>query len=334
MKKIYSHSFALLLAVLGAPASALESFQYFAGEMSSNLAVGSDGNIWFASYESIGRITQDGQVLVFPIAPGLEFDYIALGPDGNMWAVSRYTDTVYAITPSGTIAHSFALPAYAFGAMAAGADGKMWLSSSFYTVLASVDTEGNVTVYPLSTSTNAISNGPDGKLWATAPEQILRADVSGTVTTFAMPREGSAFASGNAIVAGPDGKMWLSADLAGCPFSPCIPLGAALVSVTVDGVTAIYQPPGSESNIASGVAFGADGNPWLPENRFNPDTNNYDPVLLRMTANGTFTAYPLDAFAASLVSDSDGNLWFRSAEQITKIPIAADLVFSEGFDTL
>ena len=336
MKKIYSHSFAVLVAVLSARVSALESVHYFSGEISSNLAVGSDGNIWFSSNESIGRMTQDGQVLVFPIGPELEFDFIALGPDGNIWTVERYTDTLYVITPSGAIAHSFPLPASVYGAMAAGADGKMWISSFYDASLTSVDTEGNVTVYPMPTSIEAISGGPDGKLWTAVTAQILRVDLSGSVTMFDMPREGSALTSGNAIVAGSDGKLWLSANLAGCPFSPCIRLGAALVSVTIDGVSTIYQPPTSASNAAWDVAFGADGNPWLLESRFNADTEHYDPVLLRMTSNGMFTAFTFDASPSSLVSDSNGNLWFADVydQQIIKIPIAADSVFSEGFDML
>jgi streptogramin lyase len=339
VRKYHVRSIAILLAALSARAGALESFRYPVGTISSPIVVGADGNIWYGIQNGIGRVTLDGQVQTFPLGTNLEFDFVALGPDGNVWTVERYLHTLYAITPSGAVAHTFTLPGDWYGAMTAGADGKLWIASHDMSgnTLTAVEVQGYVTSYPVAAEITGLAGGPDGKLWAVSfGAQVLHADLSGSVAPFDMPYEGSSRTSGNAVVAGPDGKMWFSANLAGCIFSPCYPTGGAMVSMTTDGTGTLHQPPNNTFDGTFGIAFGADSNPWLLETRFNPDTYNRDPVLLRMTQNGAFTSYPLHTFASSLVRDSNGSLWFVdiSGAEIVRIAIPADLTFSDGFDVL
>jgi len=294
------HRVAILFVALCSHATALTSKHYNVAPQGANLALGRDGNIWYPTLGGVGRVTPDGDVESFIVDPSLEFDYIATGSDGNVWSVSRYTDALYAWTTAGAVAHNFPLPAnISYGAMTAGADGRMWISSVPGTVpvLTAVDAHGGVTTYPLPGAISLVA-GPDGNLWATDDSHIHRVNTSGTVTTFDMPLEGSSPTAGGTIVAGPDGKLWMSANTAGCPLSPCVMLGAALVSVTVDGSVAIYPTPDADSSSAVSLAFGADGNPWLAARRLNPETFDYDSVLVRKTPDNRWRCR--SSFGASI----------------------------------
>ncbi len=325
-------SMAAYFFVLSASANALETHQYYAGEITSNLALEADGNIWYGTIDSVGRFTSEGTPVLFPLAPSLNLTLVALGPDGNIWTLSslNYPNMLYVVTPSGSFASTFVLPSSQYIAMTAGADGKMWIGSDFTSTLTSVDTSGQTTSYPVPSAINAISSGPDNTLWASAGTQILRIELSGSVTAFNMSPDELSLLEATAIVAGPDGNMWLPTNTAGCPYSPCMASGAAVVSVSVDGERTLYQLPNSEQTAALGLAFGADGNPWVTAIRF--DINEV--LLLRLTPNGMFTAYVLDTYPKSLVSDSVGNLWLSDGGFVTEIVIPADLVFSDAFDVL
>ena len=332
MKKIYPQTLAVLLAVLSARASALESTHYVIDTVRSNVTLGPDQNFWYATFAGIVRLTPDGQSVTFPISGDPEFNAVAFGADGNIWTVSRYTNILYAITTAGAVAHMYPLSTDGYYAgMAEGSDGRIWIASND-TSLTAVDTAGTATIYPANGYIGDIVLGPDGNLWITADTQILRVAVSGSVTPFEMPDNGTT--TGGVMVAGPDGKMWLSANNSGCPFSPCIQFGSALVSVSVDGATTIYRAPDGNISSSLSMAFGADGNPWLMEDRFNEAGQTFESVLLRMTSNGIFTAYRVDGFSGQMESDSDGNLWFGYGDQITKLIVPPDLVFFDGIDAL
>jgi hypothetical protein len=118
--------------------------------------------------------------------------------------------------------------------------------------------------------------------------------------------------------------------------SPCIQLGASLVSLTVDGTKAIYPTPDVDVATAVDIAFGSDGNPWLLELRLTPPGYDYEGALARKTAAGTFVTYPVHGEPGWMVRDSVGNIWVgqSSGNQITKITIPPDLVFSDGLDAL
>jgi virginiamycin B lyase len=83
-----------------------------------NIALGSDGNIWYTEpYHSnvIGRLTPDGQITEFhaPLDAAGATEIIN-GPDGNLWFEATDTYTIGRITPDGTIT-VYALPNYGTG---------------------------------------------------------------------------------------------------------------------------------------------------------------------------------------------------------------------------
>src|SRR5438094_930143 len=72
----------------------------------SNIAPGSDGNLWFTEYNGnkIGRITTSGAISEFPI-PTVDTDPagITTGPDKAMWFTEASGNKIGRITTSGTI---------------------------------------------------------------------------------------------------------------------------------------------------------------------------------------------------------------------------------------
>src|SRR5947209_2959655 len=64
-----------------------------------DLTRGGDGNIWFSDWTSIGKITPQGKVTLYPLPQDKGTDTglataLAAGPDGNVWFLERYTSEV------------------------------------------------------------------------------------------------------------------------------------------------------------------------------------------------------------------------------------------------
>ena len=81
-----------------------------------DIAVGSDGNLWFtwatqtspdlaSVSRSIGRITPAGAIMEFPVSSGYGWPPggIAAGPDGNLWFTTGAANTVGSISTSGAV---------------------------------------------------------------------------------------------------------------------------------------------------------------------------------------------------------------------------------------
>lgn len=70
------------------------------------ITAGSDGNVWYGALDHvIGRITPDGTLAEF-LLPSLSTpEMIALGPDGNVWFASntQMDNSVGRVTPTGII---------------------------------------------------------------------------------------------------------------------------------------------------------------------------------------------------------------------------------------
>lgn len=118
--------------------------------------------------------------------------FMALGPDGNMWYCS--TGTVNNITPGGTVT-SYAAPVLNSQQIVS-ADGKLWFGTNINgpaPTVSSIDLNGTITNYAMPTSYigNTIALGADGNLWVTGLETspayiqgFIRVTPTGTITTF------------------------------------------------------------------------------------------------------------------------------------------------------
>ncbi len=293
-----------------AAAQTVTEFPIPSGFGSKAITTGPDGNLWFAEYTKVGRVTPSGVITLYDTPTFSAFNFgIAAGPDGNLWFTEQ-AGIIGRITPTGEITE-FPLPGIWLppvpGAIAAGPDGNLW-----FTEVAVVDTgavgrigrittAGGITEFPV-TATNpsgsavalsGIAAGPDGNLWFTKTGQnkIGRITTGGVATEFPIPTAGS---EPSLITAGPDGNLW---------FTEATQIGR----ITTGGVVTEFPIP---SVIASGftmgpsgITVGPDGNIWF--------TEFLNSTVGRITPSGVMTEFPLPSWRApsGIAAGSDGNLW-------------------------
>lgn len=137
------------------------------------IALGADGNMWFAEGANrIGRITPGGVITEFTIPTSAsEPRFLALGADGNMWFTESAGNQIGRITTAGVITE-FPLPnagAVPFG-ITAGPDGALWFTEQAGNRIGRITTAGVITEFDVPTASSAptgITSGPDGNLWFT-----------------------------------------------------------------------------------------------------------------------------------------------------------------------
>jgi streptogramin lyase len=105
--------------------------------------------------------------------------YIALGPDGNLWAVlsgSALNNDVARISPAGVV-EEFDVPALA-GAVgiAAAPDGNLWVTRPAKVARFAPAAPAGATEFAVAdlAGPRDITAGPDGNLWAAAGDKLLR----------------------------------------------------------------------------------------------------------------------------------------------------------------
>jgi virginiamycin B lyase len=94
------------------------------------VAVAADGSVWFAEAHKLGRVTPAGSFSEFRLPRGSEADWLAAGPDGDVWFTETNDHRVGRITPAGQMT-VFRVPgpqASPF-TIAAGPDGNMWFTT-------------------------------------------------------------------------------------------------------------------------------------------------------------------------------------------------------------
>src|SRR5207248_1873922 len=81
----------LALVLFGTAAAPLQAqtvteFPIPSGFGSKAIATGPDGNLWFAEYLKVGRVTTSGAITLYDTPTFSAFNNgIAAGPDGNLW---------------------------------------------------------------------------------------------------------------------------------------------------------------------------------------------------------------------------------------------------------
>jgi len=97
------------------------------------LTRGQDGNIWFTNDNSIGRITPDGFITMFPLSTQGVHDPLGItsGPDGAIWFTEYNGDRIGRITRDGHVTE-FAVPTPDAGPniITAGPDNTLWFTES------------------------------------------------------------------------------------------------------------------------------------------------------------------------------------------------------------
>jgi streptogramin lyase len=212
-----------------ADGSAPTWFQVTSDPAVQDLAVGSDGKVWFTEWSGghIGRVDADGTISRFPTGIGSGSGYsITLGDDGNMWFTYIDIGRYGRITPSGTVT-TWSTGYTGLSGIAADGNGHVWITEERANKLLKVSTAGvnaGTVVAEFSTPAQGprqIALGPDDGMWFAMFEGRSIGRIDRTATSSgppptieqwpAAPASQSASSAGPFdIVWGPDGSMWYS----------------------------------------------------------------------------------------------------------------------------
>lgn len=226
------------------------------------IAAGADGDMWFpVGDSSIGRISPEGQMTVFPLpsAAGSSLLGITPGPDDTVWFTDFGKGEIGRITHDGKVAE-FSLGGGSPKGITAGPDGNLWFVDADGQV-GRITLDGQVTEFPIPTPNSlpfSIAAGPDGNLWFTEldGEQIGRVTPDGQMSEFPLPTPGS---EPTAITTGPDGNLWFTettVDPNG------VQSGTRIGRITPNGQITEFAVPTSEVS-PEAITTGPDGNLWF-----------------------------------------------------------------------
>ncbi len=241
-----------------------ETYFSNSGGFATHIAAGAPGALWFTDLNnSIGKIALDGTITTYAV-PGASTTFdIAKGPDGNMWFTERGSQSIGKITAGGssTLYHipSGATPI----GITAGPDGALWFSASGGPTgeeFGKATTAGAITEYPIASGTpgspGAMTQGPDGELYATDSVGGVFAVTTAGVSTYYPTTFTSNFENGIAV--GPDKKIWVS------PGDAADDLTEFNTKTHVFGRAAMVPGCGPSSpGIPRGLTLGPDGDMWF-----------------------------------------------------------------------
>jgi streptogramin lyase len=249
------------------PSGIATSYKVPGGLIPSSVAAGSDGNVWFGTYEcTIGSITPSGLIHLYKVRMSTCETIVGSGSGAGaaVWfSDSDYTDdTKYSnvgyITAAGAITQ-FPLPkGYTLGTgghITLGADRNMWFTAANGYV-GRVAPNGTFKFFldPEYGGLTDIVTGPDGYLWFLAyGDYVVEMNTSGKVLkTFLLP--GSVFY----LTAAKDGKIWATGYI-GLSSSP------GLFEITASGAQSQHLLPAAEAKVYEpvGITVGPDSQIWF-----------------------------------------------------------------------
>ncbi|WP_406141671.1 hypothetical protein [Streptomyces sp. NBC_01089] len=189
----------------------------------SDLAIASDGSVWFTCPLNVGRLTQDGKVSLQPAIAYGSPDAITAGTDGSIWyGGSNYKGSQLVHITASLAATHFTVPTPRFKmpgspeirGLAFGPGGRLWFTASVDAEdpneVGYADSSRHTKVWPLPAAAwplGSIVPGPDGALWFAETNAIGRIAPSGTISTYRTTAKMKYLQS---IIAGPDHALWFT----------------------------------------------------------------------------------------------------------------------------
>jgi len=269
-------------------------------------------------------------------------EYIAAGPDGNMWFTEYNGNNIGRITPAGVV-HEFPLPEAGSGpaGITAGSDGRIWFTEQLGNNIAAITTTGSIEEYSLGDhdGPQSLIDRLDGTIWATGyngndfdvVQMCCGNPQSVTVPTPSSHPLGIATASDNNvyITEFATNKIARVSNLGGAVYEAALgSVGPYLIVRGPDGnlwFTEYYASkigqfsPSSFSQIGefptltpnatpAGIAVGVDGALWFTENTADK--------IGRITTTGAVTEYasPVRGLQLNGIAVApNGSLWFTEA---------------------
>jgi streptogramin lyase len=226
------------------------------------IAVGPDGKIWYADYESVvGTLTtllQTATVVKYP-TPGFHPFHIISGPGGDLWVTLQATDNIHdaigRMSTSGVLT-TFAVPTTKSGpwGLAVGPDGNVWFAEIRAHKVGKLDPNtGTIVEYPVSADFL-----PADIAWAKG-SLYLTGSTTGTIgvmdTAGNFTERDSGLTQADDLGMGPDGNIWISG---------LEKTHSALAAF--DGTSFhvhVYPNVLPNSPPAGGLVSGPDGNVWF-----------------------------------------------------------------------
>jgi len=289
------------------------------------LIAGPGGNLWFIDHESIGRVSLDGTITEFPLAPNSEPHELALGAEGNIWFTESYKAVIGRITASGELTY------YTAGLnqrgdpeeIVLGREGNLWFTddSEGDPAIGRVTPSGEITEFTkgleIEGKPGSIVLGPDGNLWFGdngVGKAIARITPNGEVTLY-KGNLGDACSRGcgpRGLINGPEGDLWLTVGVGG---------GGGLIGrITPAGVTTEFTPNLGLADDPESLVSAPYGNLWFVSSSVGVSTENR--AIGRMTPTGVFSGFSAGLDPESLgdlAIGSDGNVWFVNGRAIGRI---------------
>jgi streptogramin lyase len=143
------------------------------------IAVGSDGNVWFTDEHGVGRVTPLGALSLGLVSTEKPGD-IAPGPDGNLWVTDpKGPGAIGRVSLLGVLTQFTAglTPGSQPDGIVAGPGGDLWFAESHApAAIGRIDATGAITEYALSDDLKPgkLVAALDGALWFTSPGAIGR----------------------------------------------------------------------------------------------------------------------------------------------------------------
>jgi streptogramin lyase len=225
---------------------------------SQALAVGSEGNLWFAEQDGVGRSTVIGAVTSFPLPSGSSSPTaMTLGPEGAVWFTEGAASMIGRITPDGEISQFALPPGRKPSGIATGPEGNLWFTERASNEVGRITPSGTITEFhvpgPLA-KLDSITLARDGNLWfaEAALPRIGEITPAGKVTQFTVPtREGT-----EDIVRGPHGLLYFTSgpEIGAISTTGSISWPSCLVKLCLAGVRAIAMNTDGRLFAAEGLA--------------------------------------------------------------------------------
>ncbi|HEV8062133.1 MAG TPA: Ig-like domain repeat protein, partial [Gemmataceae bacterium] len=246
--------------------------------------------------------------------PNSGLDFMAAGPDGNVWFEDVGSGDLAEITPAGqVIPVPTPLPV---GDFVFGPDGNIWFAGDFTngesyigemtpsgTLLHDYAIRSSACGHIAGTSTALVLTlGPDGNIWYTEP--YVTSDVVGRLTPSGQITEFSIGFDADGIVTGPDGNLWFTATSVN-----------DIGRITPTGSITIFDNPVATVPSAfryTGMIAGPNGNLWMATANTIAEMN---------TSGQTVAQFQVSGDPYGLAAGPDGNVWYDegAADDIGRI---------------
>ena len=244
----------------------------------NGLAVGPDGNVWFAEQGHIAKITPAGAVTEFAYPSGENANGgagVITGPDHKVWFTEYFTKKVANIDPTTNLITEFDVNGVGCTGpqgLAVGTDGELYFNCSSNTI-AKITTSGATTVianpYGTSLAPQDMVTGPNGHIWFNTNGNVIAEynEGSGTLTGHTSPFNTNGLMID--LTSGPDANVWSATNGGNLEVYILATLSVSPSKLTFTGtgqqqtLTATYHGPSSLSAVSgnTSVATVAPGGP-------------------------------------------------------------------------